>query len=283
MSQPYQLLIIGGPNAGKTHFVGQLYNRLFTNRTPGTGHAYHMVTPPADLSAIKAVIDRLACGLAGLHTEYSLNEEINFVIADAHRQIALTFPDYGGEQVRDLVRDRLVSSRWQELITQSDEWLLLIRLDEIPPLEDITTRGFADLEDLRRRAARARDEAALSAPAFYVELLQILLLLKGRSVAAPLRQPRLTIALSCWDTLDLPATGVEPLAELRQRLPLLAAFLEAAWQPVSWRVCGLSSLGQTLHAEVADEDFVDHGPENAGYVVLPDGLHTPDLTQLITF
>jgi GTPase SAR1 family protein len=283
MSQPYQLLIIGGPNAGKTHFVGQLYNRLFSNRQPGKRSAYHMVTPPTDLSAIKAVIDRLARGLAGLHTESGLNEEISFVVANEQRQIALTFPDYGGEQVRDLVRDRLVSSRWQELIAQSDEWLLLIRLDGISPIEDITTRGFADLEDLRRRAAKARDEGALTAPAFYIELLQMLLFIKGRSVVTPVSQPRLTVALSCWDTLALPAEGVEPLAELRQRLPLLAGFLEAAWSPGNWRVCGLSSLGQSLDPEVANDDFVDNGPENAGYVVLSAGEHTPDLTQLITF
>jgi GTPase SAR1 family protein len=281
MSQPYQLLIIGGPNAGKTHFVGQLYNRLFSNRQPGKGSAYRMVTPPADLSAIKAVIDRLACGLSGLHTESGLNEEISFVVANEQRQVTLTFPDYGGEQVRDLVRDRLVSSRWQELIAQSDEWLLLIRPDEIQSLEDITTRGFADLADLRRRAAKARDEATLTPPAFYVELLQMLLFIKGRSVVAPVSQPRLTVALSCWDTLDLPSDGVKPPVELRQRLALLASFLEATWQPGSWRVCGLSSLGQTLSSDVANEDFVDNGPENAGYVVLPSGEYTPDLTQLI--
>ncbi|MGI4736266.1 MAG: hypothetical protein ACRYG7_13905 [Janthinobacterium lividum] len=92
MSQPHQLLIIGGPNAGKTHFVGQLYNRLFAHRAGGSSGAYRMVTPPADLSAIKAILDRLARGLAGLHTEAGLNAEINFVVADEHRQTALTFP-----------------------------------------------------------------------------------------------------------------------------------------------------------------------------------------------
>lgn len=282
MSQPHQLLIIGGPNAGKTHFVGQLYNRLFAHRAAGSPGAYRMVTPPADLSAIKAILDRLARGLAGLHTEAGLNAEINFVIANEHRQTALTFPDYGGEQVRDLVRDRLVSRRWQELVAQSDEWLLLVRLDEILPLEDITTRGFADLDDLRRRAIKAREEAVLSVPAFYVELLQMLLFMKGRSAVAPVIYPRLTIALSCWDLLELPAQS-KPLVELRERLPLLANFLEAAWQASSWRVCGLSSLGRSLDPEVPNEEFVDEGPENAGYVVLPSGESTPDLTRLIAF
>ncbi len=126
MTKPHQLLIIGAPNVGKTHFVGQLYNRLDARRS-----TYRMVTAPTDLTVIKAVIDRLARGLAGEHTQSGLNEEVNFVVANDQVEIALTFPDYGGEQVRDIVRDRLVSSRWQELIKQSDEWLLLIRPDEI--------------------------------------------------------------------------------------------------------------------------------------------------------
>jgi hypothetical protein len=239
-----------------------------------------MVTPPADLTPIKAIIDQLARGMAGQHTHAGLNQEISFVVANEHQQTALTFPDYGGEQIRDLVLNRLVPQRWQQLITQSDEWLLLLRLDEIPVLEDITIRGFANLDDLRRRATKERDEGTMSSPAFYIELLQMLLFVKGRSAIDRILHPRLTVALSCWDTLQLPA-GTEPLAELRRFLPMLTTYLEAVWQPDSWRVCGLSSLGRHLDPEVADEDFVDDGPENAGYVVLPTGEHTPDLTRLI--
>jgi GTPase SAR1 family protein len=278
MNQSQQLLIIGGPNVGKTHFIGQLYNRLVAKRS-----TFHMVTAPADLTVIKAVIDRLAQGLAGEHTQSGLNEEIHFVVANNQAQIALTFPDYAGEQVRGLVRDRLVSSRWYELIIQSSEWLLLIRPDEIQPLEDITTRGFANVEDLQARAAKFQQEAQLTAPSFYIELLQMMLFIKGKSVIEPISEPRLTVALSCWDTLKLPVSGVTPIAEMQERLPFLAAFLETVWNPTSWRVCGLSSLGRTLDTKLPDEDFVDEGPDTMGYVVLPSGKHDSDLTRLITF
>ena len=278
MSHAHQLLIIGGPHAGKTHFVGQLYNRLNTGQS-----GYRMVTAPADLTVIQAVIDRLAQGRAGDHTQSGLNEEIEFVVANDQAEITLTFPDYAGEQVKSLVSDRLVAGRWQELITQSDEWLLLIRPDEITALEDITNRGFAHLDDLKARAAKAQADAELTAPSFYIELLQMMLYVKGKSALAPISEPRLTVALSCWDTLELAETGVVPLAELRKRLPFLADFLETVWVPGSWRACGLSSLGRTLDPETPDEDFVDEGPEKAGYVVLPSGTHDSDLTRLIAF
>ena len=89
MSQSHHLLIIGGPNAGKTHFVGQLYHRLDAGES-----AYRMVTAPADLTVIKAIIDRLVQGRSGGHTESGLNKEINFVVANAHTQIALAFPAF---------------------------------------------------------------------------------------------------------------------------------------------------------------------------------------------
>ncbi|QDK82634.1 hypothetical protein EXU85_30110 [Spirosoma sp. KCTC 42546] len=278
MNQSHQLLIIGGPNAGKTHFVCQLYNRLDAKRS-----TYHMVTAPLDLTVIKSVIGRLAQGLSGEHTESGLNEEINFVVANEYKEIALSFPDYAGEQIRTLVRDRLVSSRWYELITQSDEWLLLIRPDEIPTLEDITTRGLANVEDLKSRFAIVPKQVELTPPSFYIELLQMMLYIKGKSVITPVIEPRLTIALSCWDTLNLSSSGITPFGELQKRLPFLSTFLETVWAHDSWRVCGLSSLGRTLDTKVPDDDFVDEGPETAGYLVLPSGEHDPDLTKLITF
>jgi hypothetical protein len=241
-----------------------------------------MVTPPADLTVIQAVIERLASGRAGEHTQRGLNEEIHFVVADNQATIELAFPDYAGEQVQALVSDRLVSSRWQELIMKSDEWLLFVRLDRIPPLEDITSRGLAYVQDIQARQDRGEQVAELTPPAFLVELLQMMLYVKEKSMLTPVTAPQLTVALSCWDTLGV-AAGTVPAVELRQRLPLVAAFLDAVWAPGSWRVCGLSSLGQNLDASIPDEDFADNGPENAGYVVLPTGEQTKDLTRLITF
>ena len=41
---------------------------------------------------------------------------------------------------------------------------------------------------------------------------------------------------------------------------------------------GLSALGRALSMEEADEEFAIRGPEDFGYVVLPDGKQSPDIT-----
>ena len=57
---------------------------------------------------------------------------------------------------------------------------------------------------------------------------------------------------------------------------MLADFVSTNWkQPI---IVGLSSLERPLDRKVRDEEFVTRGPEQFGYVVLPDGQTSPDLT-----
>ena len=277
---PHQLLILGGPNVGKTHYIGQLYLRL-THRISAQHHALHMAMQPTDLTAINTIIRRLREGRSAEHTASGFNEEISFTVADQHgHRIALTFPDYAGEQVQRIVSQYLIPPRWQELITQADEWLLFIRPDEIKPIEDITNRSRSHLIEQRPRAKTALANGELSDAAFYIELLQILRHAKGQSALAAARQPRLTVALTCWDTLPDVAEAPRPADQLRKCLPFLADFLAVAWEPNALRILGLSSTETTLDPVTPDEDFVD-GPEQKGYVVLADGSHTRDLTLLV--
>ena len=277
---PHKLLILGGPNVGKTHYIGQLHLRL-THRASAGANAFRMHVPTQDMTVINDVVNQLEAGRAAGHTASGFNKQISFTVADAQGlQVELTFPDYAGEQVRDIVSKRLIDSRWQELITQADEWLLFIRSDKVNPLEDITNRSLAHLTEQQPRAQEGVAEGEMTEPAFYIELLQMLLHCKGQSALAPARRPRLTVALTCWDTLPAVTIGTTPAAELRRCLPFLADFLTAAWEPTAWRVFGLSSTGTTLDPHNPNDDFVD-APHKQGYVVLPDGQRTSDLTLLI--
>lgn len=89
----------------------------------------------------------------------------------------------------------------------------------------------------------------------------------------PLRKPRLTILLSCWDELE---TTELPTGLLASRLPMLWSFVRSNWTAPT--VIGLSALERTLSTTDADEDYAIRGPEEFGYVVLPDGTKSPDIT-----
>lgn len=89
----------------------------------------------------------------------------------------------------------------------------------------------------------------------------------------PLRTPRLTILLSCWDELD---TTERPADLLASRLPMLWSFVRSNW--LSPAVIGLSALERALSKTDADEEYAIRGPEEFGYVVLPDGKKNTDIT-----
>jgi len=88
--------------------------------------------------------------------------------------------------------------------------------------------------------------------------------------------PPLILLLSCWDELKLPK-GTTPSHVIEGHMPLLSSYVRCVWADrVS--VLGLSALGVELSDKVPNEDFVDNGPENFGFVVKPDGEENSDLT-----
>ena len=89
----------------------------------------------------------------------------------------------------------------------------------------------------------------------------------------PLRKPRLTILLSCWDELETTELPAELLAS---RLPMLWSFVRSNW--ASPTVIGLSALERALSKTDADLEYAIRGPEEFGYVVLPNGAKSTDIT-----
>ncbi len=122
-------------------------------------------------------------------------------------------------------------------------------------------------------AASDNREVQVSDQARLIELLQMLLYVGGALRTEPLRKPRLCVLLSCWDELN---TDEIPVAVLWKWLPMFASFVASTWATPS--VLGLSALERPLSPRDSDQEFVARGPEQFGYVVLPNGEHSPDLT-----
>lgn len=270
-----QILVIGGPNAGKTHYGGQLYGRLMDR----SGY-YSITTPPKDLTVFREVLECLNNGKSAGHTSVGSNTRLELALEDTQKnKIIFSFPDYGGEQVLKIVNDRKITSTWQNDIDNCDSWMLFIRLDEILPVEDVTNR----LPDEAILKSRTKGEVTftLSEPAFYVDLLQILMQVKGVSTHKHVDTPRLTIVLSCWDLLQDTEKKLLPDEVLKLRMPMLHSYLLNTWTGFSFNVIGLSSTGRTLSAEIGDKEYIKKGPEAFGFLITPEGKEEADLTITI--
>lgn len=271
------ILIIGGPNAGKTHFGGQLYGRL-NART----ERYKIISPPEDLTIFQEVLDNLNDGRSSGHTHVTAHKTLELEIEDSSGvKSVFSFPDYGGEQIKTIVNDRRINKIWKEQINKSDAWLLFIRLDEVKTIEDIVNRGLPDQEILKNRTEKS-ESMRLSDTAFFTELLQILLYVKKIGTKQRIAVPKLTVVLSCWDLVPSGDQGKIPEKVLQDKLPGLYNFITSIWEKKAYNIIGLSSTGKILSDSDTDEEFVKRGPENFGYIITATGERESDLTLTIS-
>ncbi len=269
MTQAHSILLIGESNVGKTHYGAQFLKRLYVK-----AGALRM-SPDKAPSNIEPFRQALACLTEGLATDHTpadrYVESIWPIVDDAGHEAELVWPDYGGEQVRNLVTQRRIPPSWRDRATEASDWILVIRLHTLRSVDDLFSRPLTTFGDTEPHAEPVAYEP--SDQSRMIELLQILLHLAQHRLDQRLKKPSLTILLSCWDEL---ATDELPGALLGARLPLLWSFIRSNWcDPV---VMGLSALERFLSMKEPDEEYATRGPEEFGYVILPDGTRDTDIT-----
>lgn len=275
------ILVVGEHNVGKTNYGIQLFGRLrvFSSRLQLKGS-------PENITPFETGISDLNDGRAPAHTPTSANHNLTLPLQLNGQTFTLQWPDYGGEQVSEILRTRRLSDIWSQRVEQSDAWLLFLRLGAHFNAADALARPAP-----KRSRGKKKEAQAVASPATTlnvtwnsnarsVELIQMLLHAKGVNLRHRIPSPPLAIALTCWDELGTPST---PREELARHLPLLHEFLTATWAPDAFEVFGLSSLGGSFDVPEVREKHRDLGPETQGFVVRPDGEPTSDLAEPIAW
>jgi hypothetical protein len=273
------ILIIGMSKMGKTHFGGQLYGRLKTQT-----NAFVLRETPNDLSLFDKLLDRLNDGYEGEHTSSSLHQTIILPVksSDGQQHVDIVYPDYGGEQIRNIVEQRSINERWQQQINNTNDWFLFIRLDLMENVTDISTKFYkqiaAEQDGKTENPNRIIDLPEFSS-AFYVELLQIFLFVKKVGLASKTK-PKLTVLLSCWDKLNK-EEGCLPSDVLAEKMPMFSKFIHNIWSENQMQIVGLSSLGKDLNKDKADNEYAIKGPEEFGFIILPNGKQEEDISKIL--
>jgi len=267
----HTILVLGGPKSGKTHYGAQLAIRLKKKTS-----AVKFYEQPENLELFEEPMECLGRGRLANHTPVAVSKDVVLPIELANGTRArVVWPDYGGEQVQEMFRSRITSLDWNERAATAEGWLLMVRPELFRATRDLLHRPLKDFEPRNGVSSRLPDwlpEAAL------VEMLQMLLFVRRSGRESRLATPRLVVAITCWDESKTVEATTRPQDELKRLTPMLANFVEGLWEPSSLTVVGVSALGKTLTATDDDEDFVDLGPHRQGFVVLPDGSETKDLT-----
>lgn len=268
------VLVLGGPATGKTHYAGQLLGRLRHDRT---GALCLRPGGADDLGKFDEVLRCLEEGRAAGHTPTETWTGMKCqLITRRCEDVVLEWPDYAGERLVSLVDRRILTAEWRRSISAARAWMLFIRPAILQLHEDLLSRPTGLPPEHTTMHQCDITGTGWDDRARYVEMLQMLLFATGQSTYRRLVSPRLAIILSCWDELDV---GSSPEEVFRDRLPLLNAFVSSTWLDDSWSVWALSSLGRALQQDIPDNDFVEQGPEKFGYVISPQTVEkNPDLT-----
>ncbi|WP_149194221.1 hypothetical protein [Luteimonas suaedae] len=258
------ILLVGESGVGKTHYGAQLLKRLMK----GDGQL-RMNGAATNLEPFEAAMDSLNEGMAAHHTPTTTYVDSVWPVIDVGGRTAeLVWPDYGGEQIKAMSATRRVPVAWRDRVIAAPAWLLLLRLQQTRVSDDILSRPLRELKGAEgnNREVQVSDQARL------IELMQMLVYISGATSHEPL-QSKFCVLLSCWDELD---TDELPATVLAQRLPMLSSYVASTWAKPS--ILGLSALERPLSPHGRDAVYAARGPEQFGYVVLPDGTRKTDLT-----
>lgn len=263
------MLIIGESGVGKTHYGAQLLKRLMN-----TNGRFRMNGAATNLEPFESALECLNDGRAAEHTPTTTYVDSEWpIVSDTNRAFNLVWPDYGGEQVKNMLADRRIPVEWRSRVIAAPAWLVMLRLSQLRVSDDLLSRPLATLTNDIEQQDSLQQPIHLSDQARMIELLQMLLFLRGEGVSESQTNPRICLLLSCWDELNQQG---DPMSALCHHLPMLADFVSSNW--ASPLIMGLSALGRPLDKKLRDNDYVSQGPERFGYIVLADGSTSPDLT-----
>jgi len=266
------LLLIGKPHSGKTTFIAQLYGR-----TESDASFLKLYKSVDDLTPIVDAVRSLANGdeVQTTPTDKTTVVKLPLVFNDGTK-IDLNCPDYGGEQINKIIETRSVSSKWEDAIRDSYNWVLLVKPSDLTSSYDLSNKTINP--ETVTSDSNETEGFVVSDQSFFIELLQILLHTKGQDSHFRNATTKLTVVLTCWDELQ---TNAVPEIELESRLPLLSNYIKANWIKGYWQVLGLSSLGMSLKENGNREKYREAGAERFGYFINKNGKPIEDLTQLI--
>lgn len=281
---PKSVLLVGGPDAGKSNYLGRLWMAL--DASTGTIAKNGL---PSQLEYLRTVASALLGGDFAPRTSQGVFQPTDVPVKWQENGTTvsgnLIVPDCAGEQWERIHQIREWSSDWENAVTSMAGCLLFYRVSSshnVPALD-----WSSDLELLRYVAGQnapsdARPDVKLPTQIVLVDWLQCLRS-AYRDLHGPEKPLRVAVVLSAWDMAPKEAKTNDPDAYLSTELPLLHDFLSTNTSSFMSRTFGVSVVGGDLANAVPDfkTKYLDGDPNVAGFVAFSSRgklLESKDLT-----
>lgn len=273
------IVLVGGPESGKTNFVGRVWPAL----DAGTGRL-HAAEQPVDIRFVLDVADHLYSGNFAPRSEHAEDRRDFEVIVAAEKggdQTTIVIPDISGELWLNAAEHGEVSTSLMEEMRAASGALLFVRVNseaDVRPLDWVTSK------QLLERLGNHEDQG-MPTQVMLCELLRFLEVTLSEQPNG--EKPRVSIVVSAWDIVDSEIFARGPKAWIEREYPLLAGRLGDI-EGIDLRVFGLSVVGGDLKVDEACRDDVqENGLDGRGWVAVEDDdgnwQKDPDLTLPIAW
>lgn len=248
----HSIVLIGGPDSGKTNYLARLWEALRSREGA-------LVAPevPSDIKYVEETLEHLLRGrfaprsdknFEGLVQSFSVPVVAANNPEAEHTQIVV--PDVSGELWKTAVETCELPSQWMSKLHEASGALLFVRIgsdQNKEPLDWVTAAGLLKMPAMN---AESGHEYARQIPT-QVLLCELLRFLE-HGLAAEIAdvKPRVAIMVTAWDRLDALTAAQGPIAYLAEQYPLLAGRL-ADISALDVQVFGVSVVG----GDFIDEDF----------------------------
>lgn len=257
------VILLGGPDSGKTNYVGRLWPALDAKSC-----ALIAAEQPQDIGFVFDTADHLFQGHFAPRTEHA-DDRRDFVVdvmpAAGGDATSIVIPDISGELWTKAVADSEIAADWMAELQRADGALLFVRVgsdQEVRPLDWVTSRALLE------KVGQDDDRSSLPTQVMLCELIRFLELTMSRRADGG--KPRLSVVVSAWDRVNTEAFDRGPPAYLKTEFPMVAGRL-ADTRRLDVRIFGLSVVGGDLKDDEAFRNsYLDAGLDAHGWVAIPD-------------
>lgn len=256
------IMLIGGPDSGKTNYLARLWKAL------QSGAGQLKLVEASDIKYVEDALAHLLQGSFAPRSEKNTEESRrDFVVTmtsqGSGKEIKVVVPDVTGELWKDAVSSSELPEEWMNQLKESSAALLFVRVLSdlnVAPLDWVTARDL-----LKMGWAEPPQEESMPTQVLLSELLRFLqLTLRKRSNGGV---PRVAIVITAWDRLDAEAKALGPAAYIETQYPLFSGRVDDA-SSVEIRLFGSSVVGGDLGADpVFRQKFFEEDLNKSGYVV----------------
>lgn len=299
---PSSVLLIGGPDAGKSNYLFRLWIALNDGRGALTKDGL-----PSDVAYLRSGAERLLEGEFAGRTSKEVHERIEMPVKSnvpgvPTQQGILMVPDMPGEQIRAVYRNRQWSSAWEDHVSARCGCLIFVRAgssENVVALDWATCiemygsaislptaarpetgaallSGTATLAagqteaEFGRKQPDSKEVESKNEPPTQVLLTDWMQFLR-RAIAEHAdgaHRPRIGIVVSAWDAVPTDQKAAGPMQYLKDNFPLLHQFIETNGDDLDLQVFGLSVVSGDLNADTEFKKQYEAGnPREFGFVI----------------